>query len=371
MEDHPVKSRILMVSVGPLYGGAETYYVKLAKMLAERFDLAALVVDPKLCNQLRALGITTWKIGGNRPVRAISRYLGIAISLSRAIRGFKPAVVHLNGQGESYLAPVCWLLGVPAITTRHSALDNCISAFKRYLVIGSLRTVKRIVCVSSVLMRQLAGVLDETKLLVIPNWIDPVPQALPYLPPRPGEVFRLLYVGRLIREKGIFDLIEAVRQLGNVSLSIVGEGADAKEASVCASGLPITFHGFQADCSPFYRDAHLLVFPSYREGQGLVPIEAMAHGLPCLLSDILVNRESADHEQAAELFKCGNVEDLARKIIVLHNSPQRLSCLSASGLEHVHRLYTRERVRDLYFEVFEGVIAQHSAGQCLGKGRKR
>jgi glycosyltransferase involved in cell wall biosynthesis len=362
VEDRPVKSRILMVSVGPLYGGGETYYVKLAKILAERYDLAALIVDRKLCDQLRAIGITTWKVGGKKPVRSISRYPGIAISLGRAIREFKPAVVHLNGQGESYLAPICWLLGVPAIATRHTSFDKFISAFKRYLVIGSLRPVKKIVCVSSVLMRQLADVMDRTRLVVIPNWIDPMPQALPYLPPRPGEVFRLLYVGRLIREKGVFDLIEAVRQLDNVSLSVVGEGADAAEASVCASGLPITFHGFQADCSPFYRDAHLLVFPSSPalEGHPQVPIEAMAHSLPSLIGNIPVNCDTADQGRAAELFQWGDVGDLASKIEMLQCNPQRLSSLSGSGLEHVHCLYTKERVRDQYFEVFDGVIAEQS-----------
>ena len=354
-----MKNRVLMVSMTPFFGGGEAFCVKLAKVLEGRYELGAAIADPHLSELLGLLGIPVWALSRVLLRVPVARYPGAALVIARAIREFKPDVVHLNGQSENYFARIPWSLGVPAISIRHTNFDASVSSFKRYLAARSLRAIEKTVCVSSMLKQQLSGVVDERKLTVIQNWIDPLPQASTYIPPKAGEPFRLLYVGRLVRDKGIFDLIEAVRKVENVLLTVVGDGTDSNEVRVSASGLPIKFEGFHADCSSFYQKAHLLVFPSFWEGHPLVPIEAMAHGLPCLLSDIPVNRETADHEQAAELFECGNTEDLAAKIRSLQNDSSRLLSLSEYGVCQVQRHYTKNQAMERYFKVFDEAIATH------------
>lgn len=361
IESSPVRRdeyrpRVLLFSMTPFFGGGEAYYVKLAKLLHERYEVAAVAADSHLYEQFIALHIPTHRMSYVRVDGAIFRYPKAAFTLAKRIRSFRPDCVHLNGQAESYFACVPAIFGIPMISTRHTAFDEKVPAFRRFAVALNLRMVRTTVCVSSLLMQQLTSKVGKRRLVTIPNWLDSLPKPMSYAPPRAEEVFRLLYVGRIVRDKGIFDLIAAMRGLADVSLDVVGEGADAAEARESARGLPITFHSFQKDPSTFYRNAHLLAFPSHSEGHPLVPIEAMSHGLPCLLSDIEVNQETAGQGRTAQLFKCGNVDDLATNIRALHTDPQRLFALSKNGVERVRLNCTKEQVRGQYFNVFDEVI---------------
>lgn len=109
---------------------------------------------------------------------------------------------------------------------------------------------------------------------------------------RTGTV-RLLYVGRLIRTKGARDAIGAMADLADldVTLDIVGDGFDRAACESLVSELDlssrVTFHGAQPRdrVEDFYRASDVFIFPSFREPGGNVHFEAMAHGLPLVISD--------------------------------------------------------------------------------------
>jgi glycosyltransferase involved in cell wall biosynthesis len=105
-----------------------------------------------------------------------------------------------------------------------------------------------------------------------------------------------LYVGRLVRAKGVFDLVEAYAQLDDeiraeVGLVFVGEGADRsaliEQASRIAPGT-IQFPGFvQREGLPeFYALADALIFPTHTDTWGLVVNEAMSCGLPIIATSV-------------------------------------------------------------------------------------
>ena len=109
---------------------------------------------------------------------------------------------------------------------------------------------------------------------------------------RTGPV-RLLHVGRIIRTKGLLDVIRAMDRLRDlpVVLDVLGEGDHRPtcEAAVRELGLEdrVTFHGAVARSvvDDFYERADIFVFPSYREPGGSVVLEAMAFGLPLVVCD--------------------------------------------------------------------------------------
>ena len=127
-------------------------------------------------------------------------------------------------------------------------------------------------------------VMSETGIESLP---EPVDRSA-----RVGQV-RLLYVGRLVRTKGAREAIRAMDQLRDlpVMLDVVGEGFDRAACETLASELGVTdrvvFHGRMArdQVEEFYRLADIFVFPSYREPGGNVVFEAMAAGLPLVVSD--------------------------------------------------------------------------------------
>lgn len=109
-----------------------------------------------------------------------------------------------------------------------------------------------------------------------------------------------LYLGRIMKEKGIDELLFAVEQLRKEGLSfhldMVGFFEDAyKEQveSLVHQGIA-TFHGFQSDPKPYYAQADCVILPSYHEGMSNVLLEASATGRPVITSDIPGCKEAVD-----------------------------------------------------------------------------
>ena len=115
-----------------------------------------------------------------------------------------------------------------------------------------------------------------------------------------AETFRLIYVGRLVPDKGLNELVQAflllLRHHPNSTLTLVGwyeENTPLLPATLNAIDQcdAIQYVGRQADVRPFYQETDCLVLPSYREGFPNVVLEAGAMGLPAIVTDINGSRE--------------------------------------------------------------------------------
>ena len=123
----------------------------------------------------------------------------------------------------------------------------------------------------------------------------------PYVPMKDDGVCSFLFVGRIMKEKGVDEFFAAAKtvkaELGEkVSFDVVGFYEDAYKETVdhlVADGV-INFHGFQTDVHPFYEAADCVVLPSYHEGMSNVLLEAAASGRPLITSDIPGCREAVE-----------------------------------------------------------------------------
>lgn len=113
-----------------------------------------------------------------------------------------------------------------------------------------------------------------------------------------NERIHFLYLGRLMREKGISELFSAVRRLyadgESFVLDLVGFFEDEYKEQVeklVADGIAV-FHGFQQDARPYYEAADCVVLPSHHEGMSNVLLEAASTGRPLITSDIPGCREA-------------------------------------------------------------------------------
>lgn len=109
----------------------------------------------------------------------------------------------------------------------------------------------------------------------------------------PGRL-RMVYVGRIVRTKGLRDAIRALGELGDlpgVTLDVAGSGEDLEycrlEAARLGVASRVTFLGrlARAEVEALYQSADLFLFPSFREATGIVLFEAMRHGLPVVTAD--------------------------------------------------------------------------------------
>lgn len=140
----------------------------------------------------------------------------------------------------------------------------------------------------------------------------------------PGRPRRLLFVGKLIERKHPFDLLQAAAQVrvpgGQVEVAFAGAGElqDALTKAAAATGVRAHFHGFanQSELPAIYAAADVIVLPSdAQETWGLVINEAMACGVPAVVSDVVgCGPDLVESGLTGEIFPLGNVAALARRI---------------------------------------------------------
>ncbi len=125
-----------------------------------------------------------------------------------------------------------------------------------------------------------------------------------------NETIHFLFLGRLMQEKGIDELFQAVRRLhkegAEFFLDIVGfyeDGYIEQVEELEALGI-CKFHGFQPDPRPYYAAADCIVMPSYHEGMSNVLLEAAATGRPLITSDIPGCREAVDKDLSGYTCPC-------------------------------------------------------------------
>jgi glycosyltransferase involved in cell wall biosynthesis len=111
-----------------------------------------------------------------------------------------------------------------------------------------------------------------------------------------SQNFTFIFVGRLVRDKGVEELVEAFKNLQRkypeARLILLGhEEADLDPLSAATlkemhENPAILLTGFQADVRPYFAISQVLVLPSYREGFPNVPMQAGCFNLPCIVTDI-------------------------------------------------------------------------------------
>lgn len=138
--------------------------------------------------------------------------------------------------------------------------------------------------------------------------------------PQEKETIRFLFVGRVMQEKGVDELFEAIVQLRkeypNTEFDFIGWYEDDYKSKV--EGLQeqgyINFHGFQADVKPFFERAHCVILPSWHEGMSNTLLEGAAMGRPLITSDIHGCKEAVIDKKTGYLAKVKNTDDLLDKM---------------------------------------------------------
>ena len=141
---------------------------------------------------------------------------------------------------------------------------------------------------------------------------------MPY--PQNDQV-HFLYLGRIMKEKGIDELFSAMCRLHDemgdrVVLDLVGffEGDyEAEVDALVAEGIAV-FHGFQTEPKPYYAAADCVVMPSYHEGMSNVLLEAAAIGRPVITSNIHGCKETVEPDVSGLLCQVKDADDLYQRM---------------------------------------------------------
>jgi glycosyltransferase involved in cell wall biosynthesis len=354
------EKKLLFLDLGGSMGGVESYLISLSGMLRDSAAVYAICVLPELAARFKNNGVNVYLLprfgGAAKPLRFLVAFFVIVYVILR----HRIDVLQANGFLESVFILPARLLGREALYTRHGPFEDDLYIWykdplryaPRLLSKLCVRFASHVICVSESVGDVVKQVIPAERTTVIPNWVAQIP---PYYDRflRDNGGLRVLYVGRLEKYKGLQLLIEALRGVPDVRLTVLGDGGYRKELESLAAGMNVEFAGFQRDTEQYYADADVFVMPSLGpEGLPMVTIEAMAHGLPCLFSDLLVHREITGEGKAGLLFRSGDVDDLREKLLALLKDATLRRSLSLQAYGMVKQKYNPEIARQSYLCAF-------------------
>lgn len=252
------------------------------------------------------------------------------------------------------------------------------------------RRAERVIVCSYYMRDHVADIfdLDEGRVAVIPNGVDPKDlrplddlQALRRDFAQPHEKLVLL-VGRLVYEKGFQLALDAmpglIERVGDVRFLVAGSGTHEDELKAQAQRLGLsghgTFLGWIGDdvLHSLYRIADLCVVPSIYEPFGLVALEAMASGCPCIVADTGGLREVVPQGERVGLrFNGGDPEHLGVMMERLLVDEALRDRLVAEASEHVLR-FDWEDIAQQTRAIYDETVRAGARGraQRLGEGER-
>lgn len=166
-----------------------------------------------------------------------------------------------------------------------------------------------------------------------------------------ADHFVIGYVGRIVKDKGIHEIIEAFKIIqknyNKVKLLIVGpiekdDSISEEDYQYLQNNLNIIMTGHVNDTVNYYNHMDVLVFPTYREGFGNVSIEAQAVEVPVIVNNVTGAKDTLINNVTGYLVEKGNYNQIAQKLEFLIDNPAIKKQLGISGRENVESKFRNE-----------------------------
>jgi glycosyltransferase involved in cell wall biosynthesis len=240
------------------------------------------------------------------------------------------------------------------------------------LQVAELRHASRVVALTPAGAAEvLRYAVPAERVRVIPNGVDLrrfSPQA--WVEERDDDPMRLLFVGRLSREKGLDVLLEALKHAdaARFSLRVVGAGAEAsalaQQVRELGLGASVEFIGPSVDVVSQYRWSELVVVPSRFEGMPNVALEAMACARPVLATRVNGTRDVVTEGRDGWLVDSENPLQLAAELQRLRHTRVILREAGRRARASVESAYSISRAASRYMYEYEAMLVEHSQGRA-------
>lgn len=335
-------------------GQVVVYNRKGHNVAGEEFDNQSSTSDkPYMYRGVKVIPVTTIDAKG------LAALTSSFFATLKAIKA-RPDVIHYHAEGPCVPLRLAHWFGIRTVATIHG-LDWQRAKWGRfastYLKLGE-RTAAKCADEVIVLSRNVQRYFKDTygrDVRFIPNGIERnTPVAADAITRKYGleKDGYILFLGRIVPEKGVHYLIEAFKRLDtDKKLVIAGGSSDSAEyyesiKAAAASDPRIVLTGFTQgeELAELYSNAYVYVLPSDLEGMPMSLLEAMSYGNCCLTSDIPECAEVVgDH---AVTFHKGDVDDLTVKLGGLLSDSAQVMSLKTSAADYITDKYSWDDVVD-------------------------
>jgi glycosyltransferase involved in cell wall biosynthesis len=352
----------------PHPGGQERHVSELARSLSDRGHEVTVVTsdlsgDPGMeTDGIRIIWLPSVRLGSDALTRG----------LRGALREVRPDLVHIHTP-ISMISTQASLFrkGVPLVATYHGDFHkstlggNMLKKLRNHLQLPFvLRGARRVVVLTG----------SDRELLVSygidPGVISLVPPGL-NLDGYGGEGIapvegRILYVGRVVYEKGMRELMEAfgtlARRMEHAELHVAGTGYAMEEMERLVErkglGSRVHFLGWveHERLKVMYGEAQVVVLPSFSEGMPYAMLEAMAAGRPVVCSDVSGMCELVRHGENGLLFDLQDPDALVDALGRLLGDPEACDRMGARARELCEERFSQERWVDDMERVYREAV---------------
>ncbi|MBB4857395.1 glycosyltransferase involved in cell wall biosynthesis [Novosphingobium chloroacetimidivorans] len=299
--------------------------------------------------------------------RSPASLLALWRATDQAVREFKPDCVHLHSTFAGAVGRIGLMLRAqrpPIVYCAHGwafdmagsiAKQRCVARVERWLS----RRCEGVIAISD--YERARGIevgIAPERIVTVPNGIGDAP---PPPPPECSPIRRVLFVGRLDRQKGVDVLLQAMRDLGGrVDLRVIGASVVGDEAPVLDQP-GVTALGW-CDQDRICRElawADCVVVPSRWEGFGLVAVEAMRAGRAVVASDVGGLAQVVEHGRTGWLVPPEDPVALAMALVAPSDADLRAA--GVAGRQRFLRHFTIDRTVTALRAVYRQAIAMRSS----------
>lgn len=347
-----------------------------------------LLMDSALDDDFELLHFQVGSEGrGEGPVGRLLRLIASPFVLFATILLRRVSVVHLNTslnpraywRDLAYLA-VAKILRARVLYQVHGgklpqqffAGRALLTRFLRW----TLTLPDLVVVLAQVELNSYRRFVPEQEIVSLPNGIDTRPFArIPTVRSRAEYPLRLVYIGRVAREKGLYETLQGLRlaiELGvDARLTIAGHGAEEARLRRYAVALGIaprvTFVGpvFGAEKVKLLAMADAMVLASYSEGLPYALLESMAAGLPVIATPVGAIPDVMTHGTHGFIVPQRDGRSIAEALVSMAGDREQLSWMSRACRKRVRAAYSIERLAGnlrQHYNALAGGMALASAG---------
>lgn len=357
----------------------------LDKEAFEPFVVCLYLGSGELEKILKELSIKTFSLDMPRGKKGWFDFRAI-FKIAQLIRSNRINLIHINLiRAIIFGGAAAIFTRTPFIVTIHNTEEYITKNGVAYKIIKSLdqeilRRANYIACVSNgvknYVMKHYPRV-DPSKFCTIYNGVS-VKQ---YLAKNRKSILRndfnisyeailIGFVGRFTKQKGLLYLVEAVRNivpyLRNTKFVLIGDGEQKEELirKIHEYNLQnfFIFTGYCKNIIELFADFDIFILPSLWEGLPVALLEAMASGLPCVVTDVSGNSEAVLDGETGFVVPPGDTSALADAVIKLVQNKTLREMMGKRSKTRIFETFTAELMADKYKECYLKALKLHKTG---------
>lgn len=286
----------------------------------------------------------------------LSPYLFIRVFFWLLFNRKKIDVIHAQGLNAALVGDALkWCFGVRLVVSSHAVYEIDSRSLLAKLIAFILEPASAILYVSEASRRELGSFgVDDKKLHWRKHWIDLEgfrPKNKVVVRKRLGiaDKFTVLFVGRLLKKKGVVELVKVAALCPRINFVFVGHGAEEgylKKKEKSLGNIRFVGRVPHGEIVDYYNAADIFCIPSqYAEGYGFVCVEAISCGVPVVGSNLGGIPEVVD-ETVSILVK-PTVRNLAEAINSLYKNPQKYEKLKANCRKFAEKNYSEKNIESI------------------------